>query len=348
MIFIKKGFIQFLLICTLLIQGLIVIFGDPASIVRAGNRENELALQGIKSEELFKTLESTKYRPEPPGEISLVRDVKPGEGKDFPRAPLSARPVHPLLSVLLDNSENPLKIEGGNDGYRLMLYWAVLLDSHPRFALNREQVLKLHKIFKMKDQIDDNLLLFRKTCLETLTRDQLAYIQHYNKCGQASFFKGESSSGLRTQARILKTSLEKSISRKGGGMKKTSSPLKHSPCRWCDPGLSRWELSELVGGLNRLQKNTRLYLKTGQAERILPSLKKAIGCFKYLEESNKLAVDILTARQMEYLIICFSDTSYMKTVDFRFKSVTGLEPVMGVNFAMYHSCRKMFKRRTEK
>lgn len=110
--------------------------------------------------------------------------------------------------------------------------------------------------------------------------------------------------------------------------------------------LHRWVLSDLLWGIDTLEKSEDHKLTDKQIENIYPSIKKLATSVEIVEESNKLMKGLLKVDQVKYFETKLYDGSYMS--GFMAKYSPGVnEPVFGVSSVIFTKCKQVVEKKAK-
>ncbi len=110
--------------------------------------------------------------------------------------------------------------------------------------------------------------------------------------------------------------------------------------------LHRWVLSDLLWGIDTLEKSKDHKLTDRQIKNIYPSIKKLATSVEIVEESNRLMKGLLKEDQVKYFETRLYDGAYMS--GFMAKYSPGVnEPVFGVNDVILAKCKQIVEKKAK-
>lgn len=110
--------------------------------------------------------------------------------------------------------------------------------------------------------------------------------------------------------------------------------------------LHRWVLSDLLWGIDTLEKSKDHRLNDTQIKKIFPSIKKLATSVEIVEESNRLMQGLLREDQVKYFEAKLYNGAYMS--GFMAKYSPGVnEPVFGVSSVIFAKCKEIVEKKAQ-
>lgn len=110
--------------------------------------------------------------------------------------------------------------------------------------------------------------------------------------------------------------------------------------------LHRWVLSDLLWGIETLEKSKDHKLTDAQVRKVYPSIKKLATSVEIVEESNRLMKGLLREDQVKYFETKLYNGAYMS--EFMAKYSPGVnEPVFGVNNVIFAKCKQIVEKKAK-
>ena len=110
--------------------------------------------------------------------------------------------------------------------------------------------------------------------------------------------------------------------------------------------LHRWVLSDLLWGIDTLEKSKDHKLTDKQIKNIYPSIRKLATSVEIVEESNKLMNGLLREDQVKYFETKLYNGAYMS--GFMAKYSPGVnEPVFGVSSVIFAKCKQIVENKAK-
>lgn len=331
----KKEHSQFLivfLVLAVLTQAWIVIFSDPAASALANDDAKDPALQGKIRYETTSGAGSTRIQPENIAELPVVEGYKPGEGRGYPTIARNLVRTHPLLDAF-DNKKIRFSLNDSREQYRLLIYSALLLEESESHRLTPAQAKKIDRILEHKKEIDHTIRKAKKGILAALTPKQKQYIKTRWVLRKTDKYPVPDTDSLAWL-------LSDNIKRKNIVGKKDARRYKLTRFQKKQADAIPWTLRIALWGVLTCRQSKDFSLSQNQLNAISRHTGDLTGVMKKLESSNDAAGSLFTKRQGEYLVKCLSDWYYMSVFEKSYRAGNYTPAILGVNLAMYHSCRK--------